>query len=67
MDYCKGQDYCKVCHRLHDEDMPCPRRVANAYQMQPLALVRLTEADKKWMADNDIVSILEEELANRMS
>jgi len=59
---------CKVCCRLHKEDQPCPQRVANAYTMQPQALEKLTEVDKKWMASNQvsILDILEEELANRM-
>jgi len=60
---------CEVCHRLHDLDMPCPLRVANAYTMQPQALEKLTEADKEWMKNNpnfSVLDVLEEELADRM-
>ena len=59
---------CKVCSRLHEEDAPCPTRLANAYMMRPQALEKLTKADKKWMASNpiDVLDILEEELANQM-
>ena len=62
------ENECKVCHRDHEESQPCPLRVANAYTMQPQALEKLTEADKKWMASNTIsvLDILEGELANRM-
>ena len=60
---------CRVCHRSHREDQPCPLRVANAYMMQPQALEKLTEADKKWMASNStsVLDILEDELADQMS
>jgi len=60
---------CKVCHRDHEEYQPCSQRIANAYMMQPRALELLTEADKKWMAENpafSVLDVLEEELANRM-
>ncbi len=49
---------CPVCHRLHNLDMPCPLRVANAYTMQPKALEQLTEADTKWMVDHPDFSVL---------
>ncbi len=60
---------CPVCLRLHDLDMPCPLRVANAYTMQVQALEKLTEADRGWMAkhpDFSVLNVLEEELADRM-
>lgn len=50
---------CKVCNRIHDPDMPCPQRIANAYTMQVMALEKLTEADKKWMADHRNFSVLD--------
>ncbi len=51
---------CNICNRLHDLDKPCPRRVANAYTMQPQALEELTDADKKWMAEHSSFSVLDE-------
>lgn len=59
---------CKICCRNHEESQPCPLRVANAYTMQPQALEQLTEADKKWMADNPIsvLDILEDWIADEM-
>lgn len=59
---------CKVCHRSHEDSEPCPLRIANAYMMLPQALERLTEADKKWMASNQVsvLDILEDVIAVRM-
>ena len=59
---------CNVCRRNHEENQPCPQRVANAYLMLPQALEKLTEVDKTWMATNivSVLDILEEELADRM-
>jgi len=60
---------CKVCHRLHELDQPCPLRIANAYTMQPQALEKLTEQDKKWMREHpnfSVLDILEDEIANLM-
>lgn len=59
---------CKVCHRNHEDNQPCPLRVANTYMIQYQALEKLTEADKKWMAVNSVsvLDILEDELADRM-
>ena len=59
---------CKVCNRNHKASQPCPLRVANALTMQPQALERLTDVDKKWMALHpvSVLAILEDELANRM-
>ncbi len=60
---------CKVCHRNHEEDQPCPLRVANAYMMQYHALELLTDADKEWIARNpkfSVLDTLEDELADMM-
>lgn len=53
------EDECNVCHRNHEPGQPCPLRVANAYMMQPQALEKLTEADRKWMAENKNFSVLD--------
>jgi len=55
----KGMPECKVCHRLHDPEQPCPLRIANAFTMQVQALERLTEADKKWMKEHPDFSVLD--------
>jgi len=55
----KGISECKVCHRLHEPEQPCPLRVANAYTMQPQALEKLTEADKVWMKEHSDFSVLD--------
>jgi len=63
------EEICKVCCRNHELGQPCPLRVANAYMMLPQALEKLTEADKKWMAENKNFSVLdtiEETIANMM-
>ena len=55
-----GEDgLCKVCHRLHKPDQPCPLRIANAYTMQMRALQELTEADTKWMREHSNFSVLD--------
>lgn len=53
------EEICEVCHRLHGSGQPCPLRIANAYMMQCQALEKLTEADKKWMAENNTFSVLD--------
>lgn len=57
---------CKVCCRNHNQDQPCPRRVASSYVGD--AQMPLTDADKAWMKDHsiDILEMVEEELADRM-
>lgn len=50
---------CHVCHRMHTSDQPCPLRIANAYTMQQKALEKLTDADKKWMAEHPDFSVLD--------
>ncbi len=50
---------CNICHKLHDENMACPLRIANAYTMQPQALEKLTNADKEWMAEHPDFSVLD--------
>ncbi len=50
---------CSICHRSHGPEQSCPLRIASAYTMQAQALERLTEADKKWMADNPTFSVLD--------
>ncbi len=50
---------CDVCHRDHEPGQPCSQRVANAYTMQPQALEKLTEADRKWMAENKNFRVLD--------
>lgn len=60
---------CKVCHRNHEADQPCPLRVANAYTMQPQALEDLTEADKEWMKQHpgfSVLDVLEDAIADLM-
>ncbi len=55
----KDGQCCRVCNRLHNIAKPCPLRIANAYMMQPQAPEKLTEADKKWMADHSDFSVLD--------
>lgn len=50
---------CNVCQRLHEPDQPCPLRIANAYTMQPLALEKLTDADKEWMKQHPDFSVID--------
>ena len=60
---------CNVCHRIHNPDMPCPLRIANAYTMQPRALEELTEPDKEWMKQHpnfSVLDVLEDEIAYMM-
>ncbi len=65
-----GKDgQCKICHRLHDLDQPCPLRIANAYTMQAGALERLTKIDKIWMQvhpDFSVLDIVEDAVVEAM-
>ena len=59
---------CKVCNRMHELNQPCPRRIANAYMMQPQALEQLTAVDKEWMTvyggNFSVLDIVEDAIAN---
>lgn len=60
---------CAHCDRLHNKDKPCPKRVAEAMQMEPGALHKLTTADIAIMAEDfmrgyNVVWLIEEDLAN---
>lgn len=60
---------CPFCHRLHDTNQPCPRRIANVYLRKPKALDRLSKADEEWIdthGDACILEILEDALADMM-
>lgn len=63
-------EFCRVCSRIHNENMPCPTRVANAILMRPQAIEQLTEADRMWMNGNlvrvNVQRLLEGELATMM-
>lgn len=48
-----------VCNRLHEQHQPCPLRIAHAYTMQPQALEKLTEADRRWMEKHKDFSVLD--------
>ena len=60
---------CKVCDRLHSEDMMCPRRIANAYTMQggTQAIAALTMPDVTWMKthpDFHVLDVVEDAIAD---
>ncbi len=50
---------CRVCHRNHTEDQPCPLRVANLLTGQEGSYKAITTPDAVWLEAHPEFSILD--------